>query len=180
MTGGLRWTLAMAITCGWMLAATTARAQYWAYIAPGIDLVPVAADARLARAGDDPLVAAAEAACGLTLDGLFRADAGARRFFELGWVEAEDGYGTVLAEFDVIPTNEQADLDIDPVDYHFEGGEVLIGFGPDPEDEWGPYSVVSFFADDSRKQQLADDCGAFIPTDQAHFQHHLHDAINAS
>lgn len=162
MTGGLRWTLATAFACGWMLAATTARAQYWAEIEPGIDLVPVAADERLALTKDDPLVAAAEAACRLTLDGLFRADAGTRRFFELGWVEAEDGYGSVLAEFRIVPTNEQAPLEIEPASYHFEGGEVLIGFGPDPEDAWGPYSVVSFFADgEGRVEELArHECGA--------------------
>ena len=162
MSRGIRWMLAAVIAAWFALAGTAARAQYWADIEPGIELVPVADDQRLALSGNDPLVVAAEAACGLTLDGLFRADAGARRFFELGWVESEDGYGTVLSEFEIVPTGEPAELQIEPANYQFEGGEILIGFGPDPADEWGPYSVVSFFAGaEGRVEELArHECGA--------------------
>lgn len=163
MKRGFRWTLAALIACGWLLAAGAVRAQYWAEIGPGIELKPVADGERLALPPDDPLYAAAEAACRLTLDGLFRPDAGARRLFEIGWVESEDGGGRArLDEFEIVPLGEQAPVEIEPADYHFEGGEVLIGFGPDPEDEWGPYSVVSFFAGpEGRVEELArHECGA--------------------
>jgi len=59
-------------------------------------------------------------------------------------------------------------------------GAVMF-IGDSPQDEHClcgvGYPVVSFFADDSRKQQLARDCGAFIPVDQAHFERHLREAM---
>ena len=61
---------------------------------------------------------------------------------------------------------------------------AVMFIGDSPQDEHClrevGYPVVSFFADDSRKQQLADDCGAFVPADQAHFERHLHEALNPS
>ena len=58
-------------------------------------------------------------------------------------------------------------------------GVMFIGDSPQDEHCLGEvgYPVVSFFADDSRKQQLAEDCGAFIPADQGDFSRHLDQAL---
>jgi len=59
-------------------------------------------------------------------------------------------------------------------------GVMFIGDSPQDEEclRAVGYPVVSFFASDSRKRQLAADCGAFVPADQADFARYLAAAIN--
>ena len=59
---------------------------------------------------------------------------------------------------------------------------MFIGDSPQDErclHEVG-YPVVSFFADDDRKQQLAADCGAFVPADQGDLARHIAAALKGA
>ena len=60
---------------------------------------------------------------------------------------------------------------------------AVMFIGDSPQDEAClravGYPVVSFNATDARKRQLAADCGAFVPADQADFTRHLATAIGA-
>ena len=57
---------------------------------------------------------------------------------------------------------------------------MFIGDSPQDEHclrEVG-YPVVSLLADNARRQQLAEDCGAFVPADQGDFSRHLDQALS--
>ena len=82
-----------------------------------------------------------------------------------GFALADDKHealGRILAERGVAP-----------------GSVMFIGDSPQDEQCLAAvgYPVVSFFADDIRKAQLAADCGAFVPADQAGFRRHLEAAL---
>jgi len=92
--------------------------------------------------------------------------------------------GEVTDSFDFAMADNKCDVltgllalrGIDP------GAVMFIGDSPQDEDclRAVGYPVVSFFASDARKRQLAADCGAFVPADEADFTRHLAAAVNAS
>ncbi|MBN2081800.1 hypothetical protein JW859_06265 [bacterium] len=142
------------------LIAVPAQAQYYPQVSPGYELVTPEQDDMYSLASPHPKVLAAQESCGLELDGLFRVESGMSRFFTMSW--NEDGDGEYLTEYELIPTGNAPLPRIEPVSYEFEGGEVWIGWGSDPEEDWNPVEIVSFFAaPDGRMEELARwECGA--------------------
>jgi len=89
--------------------------------------------------------------------------------------------GDVTDSFDFALADNKHDVlmgllalrDIDP--------DSVMFIGDSPQDETClravGYPVVSFFATETRKRQLAADCGAFVPADEADFARHLAAAL---
>ena len=94
----------------------------------------------------------------------FRMEAGAATEFEFTHAaDKHEELDRVLAEWDV-------------------PRESVMFIGDSPQDEQClrevGYPVVSFFAAGARRQQLAEDCGAFVPADQEDFRRHIDAALS--
>jgi len=142
------------------LIAMPAYAQYYQQVNPGYELETPVENDMYSLASPHPKVLAAAESCGLMLDGLFRVESGMSRFFTMNW--NEDGDSQYLAEYELIPTRGKPLPEIEPVSYAFDGGEIWIGWGTDPNEDWDPVEIVSFFAaPDGGMEELARwECGA--------------------
>jgi hypothetical protein len=154
-------TFAIAIVACLLLAGTPALAQYIVDVPDGIELIPVEnEDELLSMPSPHPLVAAAQAVSGLTLDGLFRPDATRARFYAMEW--NADGDAEYLAEYEIHSALPHKHLGPEPAAYVYDEGEVLIGFGVDEAEDWSPYLIVSYWLnpDGSIEELQRWECGA--------------------
>jgi hypothetical protein len=152
---------AIAIAACLLLACTPALAQYIVDVPEGIELTLVEnEDEMLSILSQHPLVAAAQEVSSLTLYGLFRPDATRSRFFPMEW--NADGDVEYLAEYEIHSLLPQKELETDPMSYLYEDGEVLIGFGVDPVEQWSPYIIISYWLNpDGTIEELQRwECGA--------------------
>ena len=91
--------------------------------------------------------------------------------------------GDVTASFDFALTENKLDVLTALLAERQIAPAAVMFIGDSPQDEAClravGYPVVSFYATAARKRQLAADCGAFAPADQADFARHLAAAVGA-